>query len=115
MSKYSTVTIEQLSQAFQALANPNRLQIYLQLRDCCVPGTACNIDSAAGCCVGELGSDLDIALSTLSHHLKELNRAGLVNTERRGSMMDFFKSSVSLPCSSMLFRMVSRRSSSSRK
>jgi ArsR family transcriptional regulator len=87
MSKYSNEAIERLSQAFKALANANRLQIYLRLRSCCVPGTECAIDEAARCCVGDLGEDLDIALSTLSHHLKELNRAGLVNTRRQGKQV----------------------------
>jgi len=87
MSKYSNDNLEQLALAFRALANPNRLHIYLRLRDCCTPGTECAVDEAAGCCVGELGDQLDIALSTLSHHMKELNRAGLVDTRRRGKQI----------------------------
>jgi len=39
-------------------------------------------------CVGDLGEGLDIAASTLSHHLKELNRAGLVRMERRGKHIE---------------------------
>ena len=35
-------------------------------------------------CVGELGQDLEIDPSTVSHHLKELRRAGLIRVERRG-------------------------------
>jgi len=35
-------------------------------------------------CVGQLAAELDIAPSTVSHHLKELTRAGLIATERRG-------------------------------
>lgn len=34
--------------------------------------------------VGELGEGLDIASSTLSHHLKELHRSGLIEMERQG-------------------------------
>lgn len=34
--------------------------------------------------VGELGRDLGIAPSTVSHHIKELNRAGLIVVERNG-------------------------------
>ncbi len=87
MSKYSIDHLNQLAMSFKALANPNRLRIYQQLRNCCTPGTECAIEEAAGCCVGELGTDLDIALSTLSHHLKELQRAGLVITRRRGKQI----------------------------
>lgn len=35
-------------------------------------------------CVGELGRELSISPSTVSHHLKELRRAGLIKTQRRG-------------------------------
>lgn len=87
MSKYSTENTQLLCDAFKALSNPNRLQIYLRLRDCCTPGTECTLDNAAGCCVSDLGKDLDIALSTLSHHLKELNRAKLVLTRRQGKQI----------------------------
>jgi ArsR family transcriptional regulator len=34
--------------------------------------------------VGELSDDLELAPSTISHHLKELNRAGLIEMERQG-------------------------------
>ena len=87
MSKYSTEHSEKLSNAFKALSNPNRLQLYLQLSSCCTPGTECSVDDAQGCCVGELGEGLDIALSTLSHHLKELHRANLINMNRRGKQI----------------------------
>ena len=87
MSKYRTDNLDNLASAFKALANPNRLQIYLQLRQCCTPGTECSIGDTAGCCVGDLGKGLDIALSTLSHHLKELSQAGLVTTQRRGKQI----------------------------
>ncbi|MGD8483568.1 MAG: metalloregulator ArsR/SmtB family transcription factor [Thioalkalispiraceae bacterium] len=73
-----------VANAFKALSNPNRLQIFLQLMRCCEPGTACDPDALSHCCVGDLGEDLNIAASTLSHHIKELSRAGLIQTERHG-------------------------------
>lgn len=38
--------------------------------------------------VGELGTGLSIAPSTLSHHLKTLRDAGLVVMERRGKRVE---------------------------
>ena len=39
-------------------------------------------------CVGALGKDLGIAPSTVSHHLKELSRAGLIDMNRKGQTME---------------------------
>lgn len=70
----------------KALSNPNRLKVFLELADCCRPGTGCTLESeeAMGRYVGELAESVDIAPSTLSHHLKELNRAGLLVMNRQG-------------------------------
>ena len=78
----------ELSEAFKALSNPNRLELFERLMSCCEPGTRCDADKAVRFCVGDLGEGLNIAPSTLSHHLKELNRAGLVQMERRGKNVD---------------------------
>ena len=71
----------------KALSNPNRLRIFLRLAGCCTPGTVCGSEAKMGECVGELGSRLDISPSTVSHHIKELHRAGLIRMERRGQNM----------------------------
>ena len=78
MSNYPKEEINRFAEVFKALSNPNRLQIFLSLVSCCPPGTKCNYsDAAMRRCVGELGQGLDIDQSTVSHHLKELRRAGL--------------------------------------
>jgi len=81
-------TIEHQAEMFKALSNPHRLALFHRLMNCCEPGTKCNSDEAIKYCVGDLGEGLDIAPSTLSHHLKELNRVGLVQMERRGKNID---------------------------
>lgn len=90
MSNYRNIDVTQLATAFKALAHPNRLNIYLQLLDCCTPGTACAVDEVQKCCAGELGTNLDVAPSTLSHHIKELHQAGLLQTSRRGQHIDYW-------------------------
>ena len=87
MSNYSIQNIDRFSAVFSALSNPHRLQIYTLLSGCCPPGSACNVNSIRSCCVGDLGSELDIAASTLSHHLKELSHAGLINMQREGKQV----------------------------
>ena len=78
MSNYSALQVHQFAEVFKALANPNRLQIFLRLASCCPPGTKCDSEAVVRQCVGELGQDLEIDPSTVSHHLKELRRAGLI-------------------------------------
>ncbi|MES9852637.1 MAG: metalloregulator ArsR/SmtB family transcription factor [Candidatus Thiodiazotropha sp. L084R] len=74
----------QLSEMFKALGNSHRLLIFKRLSSCCQPGTRCDLEQAISFSVGELGEGLGIAPSTLSHHLKELHRSGLIEMERQG-------------------------------
>lgn len=77
-----------LSNAFKALANPNRLAIFRRLLSCCQPGNACPLDDCMKLVVGDLGKDMNIAPSTLSHHLKELHRAGIIAMQRKGQFVE---------------------------
>jgi ArsR family transcriptional regulator len=92
MSKNRNKNIHQFAEIFKALSNPNRLKIFMRLSSCCQPGTVASINRSTGevgcACVGELGQDLGIVASTLSHHIKELRRAGLIRMERRGQKME---------------------------
>ena len=87
MSNYRNVDLVQYSGLFKALSNPHRLQIFAILSDACGPGTSCPTGDALQCCVGDLDQQLDIAPSTLSHHLKELNHAGLIRMQRAGKQV----------------------------
>lgn len=84
MSKYRSNKIKRFAEVFGALSNPNRLKIFLRLVSCCGPGTVCSTDPYMRTCAGEVGEGLGIAPSTVSHHLKELRRAGLIKVEKRG-------------------------------
>jgi len=69
--------------AFKALAHPHRLAIFLRLSGCCQLHN-CNVEECTRLCVGELGKGLGIGQPTVSHHLKELIRAGLIQTCKCG-------------------------------
>ncbi len=84
MSKYEKEKLEEYSEIFKALANLNRLQIFMRLAACCEPGVACCAEDEMQRCAGNVGEDLGLAPSTVSHHLKELRRAGLIRMERQG-------------------------------
>ena len=96
MSKYQDDNIEKYAEMFKALSNPNRLRIFLRLISCCAPGTVWSIpdkmpsDRGGGTCVSDLGQDLDIVPSTLSHHVKELRQAGLIRMKRNGQKIEYF-------------------------
>jgi ArsR family transcriptional regulator len=87
MSKCKAIEANQLVNIFKALANTHRLKIYNILTRCCTPGSQCASDEVFSCCVGDLDSQLNIAASTLSHHLKELHHADLIHMKRDGKQI----------------------------
>ncbi|MFC1835244.1 ArsR/SmtB family transcription factor [Thermodesulfobacteriota bacterium] len=84
MLTHSPEELEEFAEMFKALSNPNRLAIFLRLISRCPPGTSCAFDEEIRECVGDVGQDLGIARTTVSHHVKELRKAGLLRVERRG-------------------------------
>ncbi len=71
---------------FRALSDPTRLEIFEFLRACSreVELNEAGECRPAGACVGDVCCRVNLASSTISHHLKELRQAGLITTERRG-------------------------------
>jgi ArsR family transcriptional regulator len=86
MSNYRYEDLTRFAGIFRALANPHRLKIYLKLVACMEPGQTCEVKADDGmmACVGELGQDLGLAPSTVSHHIRELTKAGLIHVEKSG-------------------------------
>ena len=70
-----------IAAVLKALSNENRLAIFEQLRSGHVKG---QFDSGNRLSICEVASNFNIALSTISHHIKELRSAGLVKCERKG-------------------------------
>lgn len=71
----SRADAQTLASAVKAIADPARLQILSMLR--AAP------DRSA--CAGEFAGPLGLAAPTVSHHLKVLHQAGILERERRGS------------------------------
>jgi ArsR family transcriptional regulator len=67
------VESESLAARFKALADPTRVAIVNRLASC------------AECCVCDLNDAFDLSQPTISHHLKVLRDAGLVESSRRGT------------------------------
>ena len=77
--------IKRLARAFKALSHPNRLQLFVNLLE------ESKLDLAKGrthdCFLAKLLGGLDIEAPTVSHHVKELADAGLIDTERDGKQL----------------------------
>lgn len=63
------IEASEITAVFKACADPNRLRIFGEL----MRGDSCNC---------ELGDNLGLAANLLSHHLKVLEKAGLVTSRR---------------------------------
>lgn len=85
MSPRSDSDVRRLSKAFKALANPNRLQLFLNLLE------ESRLDLAKGrvhdCFLAGLLKNLNIGAPTVSHHVKELENAGLIETHKEGKQL----------------------------
>jgi ArsR family transcriptional regulator len=87
MSNSLIIDSERFAGCFRALSNPHRLRLFLRLAACLPEGGTC-ADEDMRRCVGDLGKDLGVAASTVSHHLKELRQAGLIHMERKGQSIE---------------------------
>ena len=77
------MNMTRLAAIFKALSDPNRLAILQMLRDECVG--ECRFEAAeGGKTVSEIAGCCEVGLSTVSHHLKELRQAGLIDCRKRG-------------------------------
>lgn len=80
--------MDDLSQAFKALGHPHRLALVRRLIDqamsCDVPvEDICTLDSSC-CDFGELAKEIGVGKPTVSHHLKVLRQADLIEREQEG-------------------------------
>ena len=71
------LTDREVTRIARALAEPRRLQILKQIGGCNKEALACRF----------ILEKQDISPATLSHHLKELETAGLIETSRDGKFV----------------------------
>jgi ArsR family transcriptional regulator, arsenate/arsenite/antimonite-responsive transcriptional repressor len=74
-SALSTSDAESLARVFKALADPVRLRLLSMITHA----------EGGEACVCELTGDFAVSGPTISHHLKVLREAGLIEGERRGT------------------------------
>ena len=74
-----------LAKILKALSHPKRLELYFNIakQDSADFKTGCE----CGCFVSEMILRLKLGAPTISHHLKELENAGLITTERNGKFL----------------------------
>ena len=75
--------LRKLADFFKALSNPHRLHIFQKCLSCCSDQNLCSSENYQSC-IGDLSNGLNIAPSTVSHHIKELSHAGLLKMKRSG-------------------------------
>ena len=68
----------------KALSNENRLQLFLEIAR---KEETCFEDETTGCYIQDLRCSFNIGAPTVSHHLKELENAELIITDRRGKYL----------------------------
>jgi DNA-binding transcriptional ArsR family regulator len=68
---------------FKALSNENRLDLYLRI----VRKHEASFKTGCDCFISDIKECLNIGAPTISHHLKELESAGLIVTEKKGKYL----------------------------
>lgn len=77
--------IEIYIKIFKALSNPHRLRIFFDCLEHLKAGEeSISLTEAACSCQRTKAEELGIVPSTISHHLKELSNAGLIDMRRDG-------------------------------
>jgi len=74
---------DELARLFRALSDRNRLAILQLIRERCPDGCRLTEEEDRNS-VSAIAERFDLALSTVSHHLKQLREAGLIRCEKRG-------------------------------
>lgn len=74
----TVATSEQTAAVFKALSDPVRLRLYSRIAACEGETCVCDIQ------------DVGVSQPTVSHHLRKLRDAGLIDCERRGTWVYYW-------------------------
>lgn len=77
-TKRTTLTDRQLALIARALADPRRYEILQKIGR-----------NDTSCACSDIRSCLPISPATLSHHMKELENAGLIDAQREGKFVNY--------------------------
>ena len=75
----------QLAKVMKALSHPKRLELYFKIAE--KHGADFEAGCDCDCFVTDMIHLLKLGAPTISHHIKELENAGLITTERRGKYL----------------------------
>lgn len=77
------MTAKELAKVYKALSNENRLEIFMSILKC----ESKQFESGCDCLMSDIMQKMCIGAPTISHHLKELSNAGLIETEKQGKYL----------------------------
>lgn len=72
-----------LAKILKALSHPKRLELYFMIAE----QSQADFETGCECFVTDIMSCLKLGAPTISHHIKELENAGLITTERKGKYL----------------------------
>ncbi|HEY3426424.1 MAG TPA: metalloregulator ArsR/SmtB family transcription factor [Negativicutes bacterium] len=72
-----------LAKILKALSHPKRLELYFKI----AKKNEADFETGCECFVTDVISSLKLGAPTISHHIKELENAGLITTERKGKYL----------------------------
>jgi DNA-binding transcriptional ArsR family regulator len=75
----------QLAKVFKALSHPKRLELFFKIAERREADFETGCESE--CFITDIIESFKLGAPTISHHIKELENAGLITTERRGKFL----------------------------
>jgi ArsR family transcriptional regulator, arsenate/arsenite/antimonite-responsive transcriptional repressor len=72
-----------LAKILKALSHPKRLELFFKIAE----KREADFETGCECFVTDMINSLKLGAPTISHHIKELENAGLITTERKGKYL----------------------------